>query len=93
MVYAIIYGLIFAVVGVSAYVGLCYRDSRKKSSQLVVEKRKYNELANDIKSLKQAYKSSDLTDAQRAKIQELYRSAVVDLKKQAAVVTSLNQEI
>lgn len=93
MVYAIIYGLIFAVVGVGAYMGLCFRDSRSKSNQLVVEKKKYYQLVDDIKMLKETYKSDTLTDAQRAKVRSLYEDAVLDLKKQAAVITSLNQEL
>mgnify|MGYP004708308771 CR=1 FL=1 len=92
MIYPIMYGLIFAVVGVGVYVALCSRDNRKRSKRLIAEKEKYDELVADVKLLKKTYQSGDLTEQQREDVKALYANAASDLKKQAAVVTSLNQE-
>ena len=92
MVYPIIYGLIFAIVGVGVYIALCSRDNRMKSKRLLAEKEKYAELVADVKMLKKTYQSGSLDDNQRNEVKALYANAVEDLKKQAAIVTSLNQE-
>lgn len=89
--HAIIYGLLFAIVGVGVYLGLVFQDNRKKSKQLIIAQEKQAELMADVRMLKETYQSGNLSEEQRQKIKDLYSEAVNDLKKQSEIVASLNQ--
>lgn len=89
--HAIIYGLLFAIVGVGVYLGLVFQDNRKKSKQLIIAQEKQAELMADVRMLKETYQSGNLSEEQRQKIKDLYSEAVNDLKKQSEIVAALNQ--
>lgn len=91
VVNAIIYGLLFAIVGVGVYIGLVYRENSKTSKKLSQAQEKQAQLLEDVSMLKKTYQSGGLSDEQRMKVKALYADAISELKKQSAIVASLDK--
>lgn len=91
VVNAIIYGLLFAIVGVGVYIVLVYRENSKTSKKLSQAQEKQAQLLEDISMLKKTYQSGELSDEQRTKVKALYADAVSELKEQSAIVASLDK--
>lgn len=91
VVNAIIYGLLFAIVGVGVYIVLVYRENSKTSKKLSQAQEKQAQLLEDVSMLKKTYQSGELSDEQRTKVKALYADAVSELKEQSAIVASLDK--